>query len=473
MKIIKNIVILFILISFMIISIFGNYTYAENEIDGTQQEANETTENNTSGNNDNTNSGTSQENNQANETNSNQEEKPKTSESNKEESNTNANSKTTSTPKTNSTKQTTDTNNEEKTNNDSNANLVSLGIRPHDFKGFVPSKMEYSVDVPEDVDEVEVYAKAESASAKVTGTGKTKLNKGKNKIEVVVTSKDGNMNTYIINITRGEEDRIIDPTQGLKSLKVKDLELNPSFSTGIYEYKIKYKGEADKLDIETEATDSTYKVEIVGNENLKDGENIVTIIVSDSEGENVATYQICINKNVIDQDDIDGEKNSLKKEFFIAGGITLGIIAIIIIISIIRHIINKRRDYYDYDEDYDEEDDYIDDEIDDNYEEEDLPKAFVNKEEQVIDNLNEKQEDNQDENNEVLDQEVKEEIEEIEKILKKYNNDKENETIIEEDNKDKNNDQIKRQYLEGFDSEFDEYDDERPKRQGKKGKRFK
>ena len=362
MRKLKNIVILTVLMLFVIINIFGNYVYAENET--SNQTNNEQTTDNTGGNNGNTNSETSQNDKTGNETNPTSEETTKATENNKVENNSNSNSKpktTTTTQKTNNNTQATNTTSSQ-VNNDSNANLVSLGIRPYDFKGFISSKMEYSVEVPEETSEVEVYAKAESATAKVKGTGKIKLNKGKNKVEVEVTAKDGNMNTYIINIMRGEEDRIIDPTQGLKSLKVKDLELSPSFSTGVYEYKLKYKGDADKLEIDAEPTDSTYKVEIVGNEELKDGENIVTIIVSDKEGENVATYQISIYKNVIDQDDINNERNNFKKEILIGAGITLGIVFLIIIVAVIKHIISKRRDYY-----YDDED-YVDDEYEDDFE---------------------------------------------------------------------------------------------------------
>ena len=66
--------------------------------------------------------------------------------------------------------------------------MKSLGIKPekYDFSGFKKDKTEYSVQVPEDVEEIEVYAEATSEKAKISGTGKVQLKNGKNKILINV-----------------------------------------------------------------------------------------------------------------------------------------------------------------------------------------------------------------------------------------------------------------------------------------------
>ena len=51
-----------------------------------------------------------------------------------------------------------------------------------------------------------------------------------------------------------------------------------------------------KIDVKAVATSPSYVVETTGNDNLKDGQNIITVLVSDKEGNNVATYQITLNK---------------------------------------------------------------------------------------------------------------------------------------------------------------------------------
>ena len=54
-------------------------------------------------------------------------------------------------------------------------------------------------------------------------------------------------------------------------------------------------GKTDE-EIEAIANDESATVEILGNEELKEGENIITIIVSANEGEEQVTYQIKANK---------------------------------------------------------------------------------------------------------------------------------------------------------------------------------
>ena len=86
---------------------------------------------------------------------------------------------------------------------ESNAYLSNLGITPNDFSGFRYATMTYDVTVPENVDEIEVYATPMNANAEVTGTGTKTLEAGKNTFEVTVTSEDGTKtNTYTIDRKR-------------------------------------------------------------------------------------------------------------------------------------------------------------------------------------------------------------------------------------------------------------------------------
>ena len=232
------------------------------------------------------------------------------------------------------------------TTSNSNANLSNLGIKPNDFKGFVKTKTEYDVTVPKTTEEIEVYATAESNSASVKGTGKVKLVNGKNTVEVVVTAKDGTTNKYTLNITRGETgDENAHVNDGLKSLKINELELTPEFNTNTYEYSVKYIGEADTLNIVTEVTDDTYKVEVVGNEKLIEGENTITILVSDKNGDNVATYQITVNKSLVDTEAIQREENEKKEKIIIGVAIGVGVIILLIIVCLIIKHIRKNKDY--------------------------------------------------------------------------------------------------------------------------------
>ena len=335
------------------------------------------------------------------------------------------------------------------TTDTTSADLSNLGIKPNDFSGFLPNKTTYDVTVPENVQSIEVYATAKNSTAKISGTGTQELAIGENKIEVVVSANDGTTKTYTINIKReGENKEEVSQTtekveEGLSELKVENSELTPKFETNVYEYSTKYIGEKTTLDIQTIVTEPTYTAEIVGNENLKEGENVVTILVSDKNGKNVATYQININKSKIDEEAIakqeEERKQQEQKKLLLIGGIAGGIILLIIIILIIKHQKSKS---------YAEEFSAIpfsklNDKVDDEY--------FEN--ENINDN-NDKFENNfmkNDDNNE--EQEDSENIEEV------------NTTSKEE---------LKRKFLEGYNTNFDDdYKEEKVKKNKHKGKRFK
>lgn len=284
------------------------------------------------------------------------------------------------------------------TKKSSNANLSNLGINPNDFKGFKAQTTTYNVTVPTDVESVTIYANAQDSKAKVSGVGKQNLQTGANKFDIVVTAEDGTTKTYTLNITRDESSKNTENVQerytgdGLASLNIENLELNPKFDTGTYEYSVKYFGEKEKIDINATATDPYYIVEITGNEKLVEGENTINILVSDPDGNNVATYQITVNKALVDEEAIAREKQEQTKKIILIGaGIALAIILIIIIIVIVKKRRNMEYDYYEEDEEIEEENNQLEDyDRDMNYIEE---KKKISKEDarkEFLDNYNKK-----------------------------------------------------------------------------------
>lgn len=284
---------------------------------------------------------------------------------------------TPNTPETPETKPTTGETSEktENTNKKSSvATLADLGITPNDFKGFKKDIFSYDVEVPNDVEKIEIYAKSpkgEENKQKISGHGANKtLNIGTNKFDIVVTAEDGTKKTYTINVTRKESEENSEKTEenseeqpmeevfGLTELKIEGIKLNPDFKTDVYEYKIDLKEELEKLKITTVATDINTNIEIVGNENFKNGENIITIHVKNENGQKNATYQITVNKidstiqNIVTEeenkiDNIYTQTNNNKRIIFSA----IAVAVLIIIISIII-IVNKRKKSYFIDERY-------------------------------------------------------------------------------------------------------------------------
>ena len=233
----------------------------------------------------------------------------------------------------------------------SNANLSMLGIRPteYDFTGFKSGTTTYEVTVPADVEEVEVYGTAQDSNAEVSGLGTKKLEEGLNDLSIVVTAEDGTEKIYTIQVTReesGENATAGETQEGLSTLTIENLELSPAFSTNVYEYTAKYIGEETKLDVNATATNSDYTVDIMGNDNLQEGENVITILVTNNSGDNIATYQVALNKSLVDEEAIareqEEERQKEEQRRMIIIGAVVGAVALIIIIAlIIRHRRNK------------------------------------------------------------------------------------------------------------------------------------
>ena len=264
------------------------------------------------------------------------------------------------------------------TKKSSNANLKNLGITPNDFKGFKNTQLSYDVEIPNDVAKVKVYATASDSKAKVEGTGNVTLKEGKNVVNVKVTAEDGTTKTFTINITRKAKEEtsnsdiaeisLKDPEKpvetseneeennqeiGLKSLTIKNLNLNPTFDSKTYEYTVGLIEDLNSIEIEAIPNSEEATVEIIGNENLEQGENVITILVSNKDKEEFATYQIVVNKNVISEE-IVGSVNWLKpstwgmKQKIVVGIVIILIIAIIVMIVLKIKLKNNYEDDIDF-----------------------------------------------------------------------------------------------------------------------------
>ena len=380
--------------------------------------------------------------------------------------NTNRNTTNQSTTKNTTTKNANNTDNTANTANttktkSSNANLSNLGIKPHDFTGFKSGTTSYQAVIPEDTKTVEVYAKTQDAKAIITGTGKKTLESGENKLEVVVTAEDGTKKTYTINITRGEpnegDENLEEPEEvdGLSTLKIKDVNLSPEFKTDIYEYAAKYIGENTKLEIETIPTSENYKVEVIGNEDIQEGENIITVLVSEKDGDNVATYQITLNKSLVDEEAIareEAEKQAKQQRTII--GI---VVAVVILIAIIVWIVLKRKNK-NIAEEFSGVSLYGKNHQDEEKEEE-FPKALR---EEKAEETSDGQEDEKKNQNDLNKEEEKSDKEEL------SNEEDEIESMPKE--------QIKEQFLDNYSNYEEEYEaesKEKKKKEKRKGKRFK
>ncbi|MDE6284923.1 MAG: cadherin-like beta sandwich domain-containing protein, partial [Bacilli bacterium] len=186
-----------------------------------------------------------------------------------------------------------------------NANLKSLSINGYTFnETFDKDVTKYTVTVPHNVSSVTINAAAEDTKAKsISNTGnKTLLAAGqKSTFTVTCTAEDGTTKkSYVVEITR--EAAPVTPSKSsdntLKGLGVSGYTMSPAFNKNTTSYSVTVPHDATEVSIDAEKNDSAAKVEISGNTNLKDGENIVTVKVTAENGE-VKTYTIKVNRESV------------------------------------------------------------------------------------------------------------------------------------------------------------------------------
>lgn len=115
---------------------------------------------------------------------------------------------------------------------------------------------------------------------------------GKNEVNVTSTSEDGkSTSTYKFVVYRGPT---TDNSPYLKSLTIEGFTINEKFDKNTLDYTATTDYEHETLNIIATPEDENAKVEIKGNENLKIGENVITITVTSSETKEIKIYNITV-----------------------------------------------------------------------------------------------------------------------------------------------------------------------------------
>lgn len=195
--------------------------------------------------------------------------------------------------------------------------LKSLTIKSGDKEfdiNFSIRKFEYDLIVPLDVNSLDIDAVA-SDGVSVNVSGNENLEESDNKITISLSDNDGNTSEYIINVAKNNDVEL----PKLSSLVIGGY--NIGFSSDKFVYTLEIDNNINSLNIDYE-TDDELIVDIIGNENLKNGSQI-KINVTDEESDATSTYIINIEKPF----------NSIY--IYIAiGGIVLVILIILLIIVV-------------------------------------------------------------------------------------------------------------------------------------------
>lgn len=213
-----------------------------------------------------------------------------------------------------------------------NKALKSLAVEPAGLDPeFNKDTTNYTLTVEQDVTSLKINAEAEDEKAKVSISGNENLQEGDNTVKIVVTAEDGTARTYTIIVTKQKKTAL-----KLQKLEINGINLNETFNPDTYKYTATLNGTSNltNLDVKAVANQEDAIIEIIGNDNLVIGENVITVIVKSKDDKENVTYQILVNK--LENTSITGtNKKTQKGNILLFTGIGMLIFAILIIIFMI------------------------------------------------------------------------------------------------------------------------------------------
>lgn len=224
-----------------------------------------------------------------------------------------------------------------------NKNLSSLEVVGYELSPyFNKNNLTYTVIIPEDVTSIEINAEPEVEGAIVRISGNTRLTRQENTVTVRVTAKDGTSRAYSITVLKAPEVNL-----KLDSLQIEGLELNPVFDEDTFYYTSSLVDtELTSLNVNAVANDETANVEVIGANNLVDGENLINIIVSNDDETTI--YQVNVDVDMLGEKEkeVDNVITRVRKIINYAlwgfAGFLL-VIVLILIIVLIRKIIKRKK----------------------------------------------------------------------------------------------------------------------------------
>lgn len=149
----------------------------------------------------------------------------------------------------------------------------------------------YNVVVPKDVSKLDLSYVTSDKKATVSVSGNDKLKDDEvNIVIITVTAENGSIRKYTLNVTRSSDKS----SNKLDSLDIKEKQID--FDKDKYEYSIKVPNDIKKLTIDAIPEDKNSKVEIIGNDKLSRGNNVVLIKLTDKNGYS-NYYRVNVNRS--------------------------------------------------------------------------------------------------------------------------------------------------------------------------------
>ena len=162
---------------------------------------------------------------------------------------------------------------------------LNLGIMRTNYEGIIPDFnaeiSEYYLVVSEKVNNIDITAIPVSKKAEVVISGNKNLKNGLNTIKITVSLNE-NSKTYTIYVTK--TNNLSTANTNLETLAIGNYTLEPEFQNNMTNYYVEVKDTENLLNILAIAEDSSAKVKIEGNNELKYGSNTIVVTVTARDG---------------------------------------------------------------------------------------------------------------------------------------------------------------------------------------------
>lgn len=251
---------------------------------------------------------------------------------------------------------------------DQNSYLKRLEIKGYElYPSFNKFVNEYFLPIPSEVTELEVEALPEIEGHKVEVSGNTNITRETGTITIVShPKKGGTKTTYKVNVSKQKNNGLylteFKVSNGEKDAEgnKKYFDINPDLNKDAFKYDVALSmvDEIKPINFELKTSVEDATVEVIGNENLKEGINYITILLTDSNG-NITTYSLDAKINLgntvtsevskgkiydIAYDTKNWLVNFLSDEKnVIISLVVIGVVLLLIIILIVRKIRKTRR----------------------------------------------------------------------------------------------------------------------------------
>lgn len=196
----------------------------------------------------------------------------------------------------------------------SNAYLQSLrlekeGITPN----FNKEIYEYYLTIPNNIQNLEVLAISENPNASINISGNKDLKEGLNDILIQVISEDKTQNkVYTIHTTKTANIELANTN--LEILAIENVLLNPPFDENETNYKAEISNQITDLNILAVPQNEQATIEMNGKSDLKEGHNLIDIVVTAPNGFTKRNYQIDVYKRNLDEETKYQEEQKIQKE---------------------------------------------------------------------------------------------------------------------------------------------------------------